>query len=119
MKYWEDNTWRKPVVTRAWHTFAREQHFKFIKSAKGQKMVADKLRFQKNRCYYCDLLLVDKDGKKIINYQADHIKPIWKAGMSKFTNYCITCPACNKLKGANVPNQDEVTKKRLYLKHNR
>lgn len=35
MKYWEDNTWRKPVVTRAWHTFAREQHFKFIKSAKG------------------------------------------------------------------------------------
>jgi len=55
---------------------------------------------QKGRCALCPARLV-KTGKE--KFHADHIQPISKGGSNFISNIQLTCPECNRSKGAKDP----------------
>jgi len=118
---WQENTWKEPKVTREWHSYARKRHYEWVKSERGQNAIKGMLRRQNNKCFYCKCLLVNELGNKLVQYEVDHMKPIWKGGMNKISNYCIACRQCNRQKGANLlyPEVKKRRSKNPEYKHTR
>lgn len=50
---------------------------------------------QNGRCYYCETEV----GKK---YEVDHVIPLARGGSNAAENIVISCPACNRSKGAKL-----------------
>lgn len=68
--------------------------------AEGRYTTADIRRqydSQKGKCYYCQ--------EKLNKYHVDHIVPLSREGSNRPDNLVLTCPFCNRSKGAKLPHE--------------
>lgn len=72
------------------------------------------LRFE-GRCAYC------RSPETLIGvfYEIDHIVPEARGGQTTQGNLALTCPLCNRYKGAQTYGRDPITKRRVLLFHPR
>lgn len=75
--------------------FAREDYTVWRQSEEGQKFVIQRRTRQHNLCFICLEPLAQL-------VHVDHIFPLFYGGTSAKTNLCLTHPACNMQKGAEV-----------------
>lgn len=56
------------------------------------------IKSQKDRCWWCSKKLKGK-------YEIDHVIPLAKGGTNNARNIVLSCPKCNRSKGAKLPQE--------------
>lgn len=91
-KRWVENN-REKHRTKQRNRRAREASASGTHTARD---VVEQLQRQKGRCFYC--------GNKVgSDYHVDHVVPLALEGSNGPENIVISCPRCNKSKGAKHP----------------
>jgi CRISPR/Cas system Type II protein with McrA/HNH and RuvC-like nuclease domain len=67
------------------------------------------------RCAYCQT----PEELTVTTFEVDHIVPTSARGKSEQDNLCLTCPACNRYKGARQIAPDPETGENVPLYHPR
>lgn len=67
------------------------------------------------RCAYCQT----PEELTVTTFEIDHIVPTSAGGATQRNNLCLTCPACNRYKGARQSGPDPETGESAPLYHPR
>ena len=65
----------------------------------GKYFALEKSDTNENNVYHFNLYTIDKNSKKEIYFNIDHIKPRSKGGQNEMSNLQLTCENCNSAKG--------------------
>jgi 5-methylcytosine-specific restriction endonuclease McrA len=87
--------WRK-------HNKEKERSYRVRRRSTGGKHTAEDIKLQlasqRGNCWWC--------GKKLKDdWHVDHRVPLARGGSNNANNLCISCPTCNKSKGAKMPHE--------------
>lgn len=67
------------------------------------------------RCAYC----LSSESMMGVTFELEHIIPLSAGGKAVFQNLCLSCPACNRYKGARLRAVDPITGIDVSLFHPR
>lgn len=69
-----------------------------VKTKGYRKWIKWAYRMQHGECFYCDELISLNDRK---SYHIEHRIPIYYGGLSEYSNLCLACPDCNRVKATD------------------
>ena len=67
------------------------------------------------RCAYCHT----PEALTVTTFEVDHIVPVSRGGETSLDNLCLSCPSCNRHKGARQVVSDPDSGERIPLYHPR
>jgi 5-methylcytosine-specific restriction endonuclease McrA len=115
-KWYANNAARATATNKAWQAANPEKYrlSRRVREARRRALkrgtadtykladVTAQISKQKGRCFYCQRMLAD--------FHIDHFIPLSRGGSNSADNIVVSCPPCNVIKGARMPDDPEVWK---------